>query len=55
MVRLQRVIFTALHQYLGLSSELVQHVRINNSQLMFLYKSILLNIEAFDIPNILSI
>lgn len=29
MVRLQRVIFTALHQYFGLSSELVQNVRVN--------------------------
>lgn len=28
MVRLQRVTFTALHQYLGLSTELVQNVRI---------------------------
>lgn len=35
MVRLQRVTFTALHQYLGLSSELVQNVRINNSKLIF--------------------
>lgn len=31
MVRLQRVIFTALHQYLGLSTELVQNVRIHIS------------------------
>jgi len=30
MVRLQRVTFTALHQYLGLSSELIQNVSIYN-------------------------
>jgi len=30
MVRLQRVTFTALHQYLGLSTELVQNVRVHN-------------------------
>lgn len=28
MVRLQRVTFTALHQYLGLSAELVRQVRV---------------------------
>lgn len=33
MVRLQRVTFTALHQYLGLSSELVQNVRTNNNEI----------------------
>lgn len=31
MVRLQRVTFTALHQYLGLSSELMKNVRANNN------------------------
>lgn len=29
MVRLQRVTFTALHQYLGLSAELVKQVRFH--------------------------
>jgi len=33
MVRLQRVTFTALHQYLGLSSELVQNVSINTCKI----------------------
>lgn len=34
MVRLQRVTFTALHQYLGLSTELVNQVNIYTVMLL---------------------
>lgn len=35
MVRLQRVTFTALHQYLGLSAELVRQVSVHNCDFYF--------------------
>jgi CRP-like cAMP-binding protein len=35
MVRLQRVTFTALHQYLGLSTELMNPVSLHISSLLF--------------------
>lgn len=35
MVRLQRVTFTALHQYLGLSAELINQVIITNNISIF--------------------
>lgn len=36
MVRLQRVTFTALHQYLGLSAELVKQVSKFNLKICFI-------------------
>jgi len=38
VIHLQRIIFTALHQYFGLSSELIQNVSLNNSELEIKYK-----------------
>lgn len=40
MVRLQRVTFTALHQYLGLSAELINQVISNSSYHIGLYNRI---------------
>jgi len=47
MVRLQRVTFTALHQYLGLSTELVQNVRINDDQILKIHKNLVVSSIQF--------